>query len=196
MGRRVMNQVIMGIDPSLNGTGLYIGGPNRTGQDLTIRTPSTDVPTAGRLSSLRDQLSFFIQDHNPDLAVIESPAFSKFSQNDVMAGVHWIARECLWASNVRVAEVSPARLKKFATGNGRADKKPVRLAASTAASRKFPNQDAAEAFVLWCIGMHLCRKRHPFEPMAPAQHDAVADIRWGPVPSSMNALKPVIDFGS
>ena len=153
------NQRILGIDPSLTSTGIAIitdttaphvetYGRGPAGQDPTARYHRLHH-TAHRVAQLLVQPT--------DLVIIERPAYDSRtgSQHD-RSGLWWmIIQSCVYAG-VRVVEVSPSTVKKYATGNGKPGKEEV-LAAVV---RRYPdapvsNNNEADALVLALIGARL-----------------------------------------
>lgn len=104
---------VVGLDLSLTATGMV----REDGKGLTIKTN----PKHGdqRLEVIHDAIV-----HNlgiASLAVLEDLPYSA-RQAGVTGMVQGVARLALLRYGVRYAFLSPATLKKFATGNGRADK--------------------------------------------------------------------------
>lgn len=104
---------VAGLDISLTGTGVAL--PD--GDCYTIKT--RPARGDGRLQDIFDAVSFWA--HRLDLAVIEDLPYS--ARNAGVTGMaQGVVRLALVQAGVRMAFISAATLKKFATGNGRADK--------------------------------------------------------------------------
>lgn len=154
---------ILGIDPSLTGTGLALLD---TDDHLVI--PTETITTKGaagatltarrqRLERLVDTIVGKAIDHGTELAVIETPALSKANTGTSMLnGLWWMLVTHLAGAGIDVAEVGAGQLKTYATGKGNASKDAVLLAVA----RRYPHvdvtsNDEADALVLAAIGARL-----------------------------------------
>lgn len=111
-----------------------------------------------------------------DLVVIEDlPTHAKSA--GITGMVHGAVRASLLAEGVtRYALVTPATLKKFATGKGNADKTAMAIAALKRGGREFADDNQCDAFWLWVAGMtHLGAP--PFDLPA-AQVEALEKVEW------------------
>jgi crossover junction endodeoxyribonuclease RuvC len=115
----------------------------------------------------------------PDLIVVEGPSYGSVggTAHDRSGLWHRVVARPL-SLGIDVVEVPPSNVKKYATGNGAADKDKV----LAAVIRRYPHvdvdgNDVADALVLAAIG-----SRHsgaPIEASLPATHlTAMAKIRW------------------
>ncbi|MEN3123247.1 crossover junction endodeoxyribonuclease RuvC [Janibacter sp. LM] len=166
---------VLGIDPSLTGTGLALLD---TDDHLVI--PTETITTKGAagatLAERRDRLERIVDtivikaiNHDTELAVIETPALSKANTGTSMLnGLWWMLVTRLDAVDVDVIEVGAGQLKTYATGKGNASKDAVLLAVA----RRYPHVDVrdnnqADALVLAAIGARLVG--HPVDEL-PATH--------------------------
>lgn len=104
---------VIGLDLSLTATGMV----RADGTGLTIKTKLKDGDR--RLEQIYNAIA--VQAQAGGLAVLEDLPYSA-RQAGVTGMVQGVARLALLSLGVRYAFLSPATLKKFATGNGRADK--------------------------------------------------------------------------
>ena len=183
---------ILGIDPSLTGTGLALldTDDHLVIPTWTIETKSkTDADLLDRWERLSDITG---QVHNTalgfgpggnyhprelpvDLAVIEAPAFSRNNAGTWdRAGLWWRIVDGL-ISITTVIQIPPTTRAKYATGNGRAGKDQVLLAVA----KRYPHVDVqdnnqADALVLAAIGARLAG--HPIDELPKTHVDALAKV--------------------
>ena len=93
--------------------------------------------------------------------------------------VHGAVRTCL-LTRVPYVLVTPATLKKYATGKGNADKTAMAMAAFKRFGREFPNDNEADAYWLRAAGLDALG--HPLAPMPQAQRDALNVVTWPELP--------------
>jgi hypothetical protein len=131
---------IMGLDLSVNGTGVYLPDGRVT------RVPCKSGWGDARLQRIRN----VIRTHAPsaDVAVIEGMGRFMGNTGVIIAMVHGAVRTELMDQGVPYAIVTPATLKKYATGNGAADKPMMLAAARRRAGLIFKDSDTCDAFWL------------------------------------------------
>lgn len=123
----------------------------------------------------------------PALAVVEEALFAGPGVQSalVTAGFRAVVHERLFAWGVEVVEVSPSRLKRYATGDGGADK--ARMIAAAQHEGAMPeNDDEADAFWAWhagrlAMGLHPAtrvRDRHQARHLEAARLEVVAALTW------------------
>jgi Holliday junction resolvasome RuvABC endonuclease subunit len=139
----------MGIDPSLNATGLAL--VDGTTQTLKQKPADGDY----RLVNIRLAIVEIITSSSrPDLVVMED-----LPRNAMGAGitgqVQGVIRESLQNYRVPYLLVSAATLKKFATNNGRADKAQMRQAWHELTGIDNPRDDEVDAAWLRELGRYL-----------------------------------------
>lgn len=166
---------IVALDLSLSATGGARFDPREEDVVLThvIRGRGTDMT---RLRSLREETCTFVG--RADLVLIEAPAFSRNGQG-TRAAAEWagVLKLALYEAAIPVLLVHDGHIKKYATGNGHADKDAMLVAAL----RRMPEvlvttNDEADA--LWLLQMALCHYGLPHVSM-PKTHTAVLDkIDW------------------
>lgn len=156
-----MTTTVVGIDPSLTSTGLAVMINGK-------RMEATHFPTKGRKSatlderryrllSIADDVATYLARFDPDLVVIENPAYSRtMGAAHDRSGLWWLLVERVAALDVRVAAIAPNTRAKYLTGNGRATKEAV-LAEVNARwgenlGRVIHVDDEADALILAAIG--------------------------------------------
>lgn len=137
---------IVGLDPSLTGTGVAIL-PSRI---YTIKSKQRGVK---RLIELREAIRQEIT--NADLVVIENYAYCRANQAHQIGELGGIIRVLLTESGVKWITVAPAQLKKFATGKGNTKKEHILQQVYKRWGVECKTSDEADAFVLAKIGQAL-----------------------------------------
>jgi len=191
---------IMGLDLSLSATGLatwYSADHDRTPRVATIRTPA-DWPDEGRWEKIAGTVWRTIAENGPDpfrtLIVVEGrinirgraelvggKARITGARGDTtldLAELRGVIRYGLWRRGVPVAVVHPATLKRFATGNGAANKETMVLAAERRLGAVCPISNNNEADALWLLSMALHHHGRPLCPMPAKNVEALASVTW------------------
>lgn len=126
---------VVGIDPSLQSTGIAIIGEDVPPELITVRSTGHRVDSYGtrhaRIDRLASEITAFIK---PDdtLVVIEGPALRSTDPGVWdRAGLWWLIYTRIVALGVPVGVCPPKTRAKWATGNGNADKKMVREGVQT-----------------------------------------------------------------
>lgn len=168
---------VLGVDLSLSSTG--VAGRNWAdsikGPELA-RTATVEEHWH-RLVQVRSALTDYLDDRLR-LVVIEGPSYGS---ND--PGGHeraalwwWVIGRCI-NNRVPFAVVAPSTLKKYATGNGRADKRDVvRATRMRRPEVRIGGDDEADALNLAAMGLDWLGE--PPVPPTPYQQDAVNVVRW------------------
>jgi len=121
---------ILGIDPGLATIGLgLIESKNRSDvvaiEWLTLTTPSK-TPLSNRLSEIYKDLSEYLQEVQPEYAVIERNFFAANEQSALeVAHARGVILLALSEAKIPMSEVTPLQLKSAITGDGKADKRQV-----------------------------------------------------------------------
>ena len=143
---------VVGLDPSLTGTGIAC----EEGFSERVITPSA--------TSLRGQLQRMniiasrvaMRTADGALVVIEAPSFgSNYPGHHAIAGLWWILVATVVGKGCPVVQVAPSSLKKFATGNGRAKKVQMRSAWLEHTGADVADDNRVDALFLRQIGLHL-----------------------------------------
>lgn len=171
---------IVGIDPSLTGTGIAIITDGQVAlHTLTSKGAAGDTLAQRRLriSRLRRAIEGVIYP-GVDLLVIEAPAFSRTAGHmHDRSGLWWMLVDTALSSYVPVAEVTPTTRARYATGKGNASKDAVLLAVA----RRYPhievgNNNEADALVLGAMGARWLGQ--PIDHLPLAQAEAIAKVAW------------------
>ena len=158
----------MGIDPSLNSTGLALAD----GTLLTLKQKPADGDY--RLTKIRAAFINAINYPNrPAFAVIED-----LPKNAMGAGitgqVQGVLREVMCDYRIPYLKVSPATLKKAATDNGKADKPMMRAAWLEYSGEDNPRDDEVDAAWMRVLGQYMVGD---VEAPAPHWEAAVTNLR-------------------
>lgn len=153
---------VLGIDPSLTGTGLAL--LNDRGRIIDHRTVTTKpIRGCDRLTVIEAAVRNWARILEPgDVVVIESPSYgSRTGNQHELAGLWWILRRAIndrknmLGGRLTIYTVAPKARAKYATGNGNADK----AAVMAAVHRAYPQVDkswddnACDALVLAHMGL-------------------------------------------
>ncbi|MCU1677704.1 MAG: hypothetical protein JWM93_2462 [Frankiales bacterium] len=177
---------VVGLDLSLTSTGIAIidgGGVHldrvrsKGAADATLRQRRV------RLQHLHGAITDRIGGYLPALVVIEQPAFSRQTGHmHDRSGLWWLIVDRLHSCGCAVVEITPTKLKKYATGAGNSGKDTVML---EVASRfrdvvTVTGNDVADALVLAAMGAdHL---GYPLVPLPATHRKALDDVAW-PAPA-------------
>jgi crossover junction endodeoxyribonuclease RuvC len=190
-GPAEVGPLVIGIDPSLTGTGVASSEGWVTTITSKGKADATLDQRHARLHNLRLNIALAINPSGrrpPDLVVIEAPAYdSRTGHQHDRSGLWWMLVD--WLSNEKhadgwgytVVEVTTGSIKKYATGKGNASKDEV-LAAVV---RRYPdvevsNNNEADALVLTAMGArHL---GHPTDDLPKAHLEAMDKVTWPVTP--------------
>lgn len=172
---------VIGLDLSLTSTGLAFIRPAAPAGVQTLKSKGAkDATLAERALRLHNLArDIILAALTADVVVIEQPAYNQTggSHHD-RSGLWWLVADALSDEELRLVEVTPQAVKKYATGKGNASKDEV-LAAVV---RRYPdvevgNNNEADALVLAAIGARLAG--YPIEESMPLAHlDALSKVRW------------------
>lgn len=154
----------VGVDLSLTATGLAVA----SGETMVLRSKLTGVE---RLIEISDRVLGEIMPG--ELAVIEGYSMgSKGSAVHALAELGGVVRYLLTLHGLTYLIVPPAKLKRFATGKGNADKATVLKAAWQRLGFEGTDHNEADALWLRAIGLELLGT--PVVPM-PKTHRSALD---------------------
>lgn len=173
---------VVGVDPSLTGTGLaWTDDRGRLGMSL-IKTTAPKKGTAtvrtrhGRLAGILGRVSGELL--GTDLLAIEAPSYGSVggAKHD-RSGLWWLITDLAYRMRVPVVEIAPRTRALYATGNGAADKDEVIQACSTWLKRSSYDDNEVDAAVLAAMGArHL---GHPIDGAEQPHHKrAMAGVAW------------------
>ena len=121
---------VIGIDPGVATTGIgYVDAQDfnavREADWLTITTqPRTPLPL--RLREISEDLSEYLEDTQPELAVVEKIFFTKNDKTAInVAQARGVVLLTLADFGIPFIEPTPSELKAALTGDGRADKRQI-----------------------------------------------------------------------
>lgn len=135
---------VIGIDPSINSTGICIKEPDSTRYEIIVpkvkkihKGLTTHVYTVDkgdsspqgketykgrRVYEISNIIESIIEREQPDKVVIEAVAFNANGSIDLLAGLNYSIRNICYKRNIEVVIVSPTTLKKESVGSGKASK--------------------------------------------------------------------------
>lgn len=161
-GGRVSHQVILGLDPSLRGTGygvIQLAKPvPQTLAHGTICCPS-GWPHSRCLAKIIETLRHVVQQHKPEVCVVEGLFYAQNLQTALIMGeARGAALAAIAEAGLDIYEMAPRRVKQAIVGYGAAQKLAVakmvqRLLGLAAA----PAPDAADALALALAHAQECR---------------------------------------
>ena len=159
--------VIIGIDPSLTGTGVAAAEGLHTITSKPGPNPSL-VSRSARLNAIVRAIDD--RTMTVDLVVIEAPSLAQKSQAGTLDrnGLWWLIVDRLHTKGIAVVEVTPSTLKKFATGKGNATKPDMRMALDQRAGLDCRDDNQVDAWWLRQVGLHLTD--HPDRIALPQTH--------------------------
>lgn len=172
-----MNPVVIGIDPSLTGSGIAssngwcerVGLPDVTTKSLGERIVAVDY--------LVNQVITLVA--RPALVCIEVPAFSRAGGGALERGsLWWLIARRLHRDEIPVAEIFNGQRMRYATGKGAASKGAI----VDAVARRWPqfetggDDNLADAAVLAAMGAD--RLGVPLAPMPATHRKALEAVRW------------------
>lgn len=175
---------VAGLDPSTRRTGLAL--PNGTAHSIT---PPPALRGGERLGWIEQAFIRTIRTNPPAprLVLIERypPSLGKAGAGTMITigELRGVLRRYIWSIGADELEIEPSRLKRWATGDGQADKNRM-VATAVAEGAPVRNDDEADA---WWLA-HLGRAGLGYDPitgpkqLADARRDVIASIDWPVIP--------------
>lgn len=161
--------LVLGIDPSLSATGICY--PDGTFKVCRGEAQLGDL----RLGIIYEDVDYACLAYKPDLAVIEDlPTHANGAGLTGM--VQGVVRLALMQHGVPYVKVVPSTLKKYATGNGRADKSDLRMALYQRTGIDERNDNLVDAW--WLRHMGLDRLGHAPVDLPIAQRASLKVPTW------------------
>jgi crossover junction endodeoxyribonuclease RuvC len=147
----------MGIDPGMKSGLVVLEHPApRCKVPLLVETKEIEVPKGlGDMESgrrLAAQAVAVAVRLGIRFAVIEGYGFAS-ARLVTSVTIGTLYRDRLWKNGIEFIEVAPTRLKKFATGKGKAKKDEVRLEIYKRWGFENPSNNVVDAYGLACIGL-------------------------------------------
>jgi crossover junction endodeoxyribonuclease RuvC len=154
--------IILGIDPSLRSTGY--GLIEARGAAMTALGHGTIKNAAGLLPSrclvrIGDALANLIQEHQPDVMVVEGLVYVQNTRIGFTLGeVRGVAIAAAAQRGLEVYEYAPRKVKQAVTGTGGAGKQQVaQMVKALLGLKELPAEDAGDALALAiCHAQSLC----------------------------------------
>lgn len=114
-------RTFLGVDQSLRGTGLVV--LSETGVILLQRlVQPASLRGVERLGFIRAELREVLQRHQPHRAALEGYSFDSTGRVFQLGELGGLVQLAFWDAQVPFMMVPPASLKKFVSGNGKAEK--------------------------------------------------------------------------
>ena len=172
-------RTVIGIDPSLGGFAVATG--NEDGmvglEEWRTKPSGKDVSARmARIEKLVRATVALVEGAAPELVVIEGYSFASSHGTIAVVELGAVLRARLHEMGLRLVEVPPSTLKKWATGKGNAPKAAMVSAVSRRFDRAFSTDNQADAYALFELGRQLAGLS---EPTVAHQRDVVAKL--GPV---------------
>lgn len=173
---------VLGIDPSLTGTGLAVVGPSRC-YTATVKSKGTREDSLyardARLAGVADRVADFL---TPDtaLAVIEGPAMgSRVGSTLDRYGLWWRIVHRLHGRGVPVAVCPPTTRAKWSAGKGNADK----IAVALGVARVWPaaelgDNNQSDALAMATMGGQWLALNLPCGQPLARHLDALSGVAW------------------
>lgn len=159
---------VLALDLSLTATGVCTTKGHHT---LRTKLAGTD-----RLAWYETQIRDLIGDDRPNLVIIEE-LFEMATASARLGMLHGVVRVLLHWHEMPVVLVSPATLKKYATGKGNATKPDMRMALYKRTGLDLADDNQVDA--CWLYGMALDHYGYPAGFDLPAVQRACMDkIDW------------------
>lgn len=164
----VDHKVILGVDPSLRGTGFGIirlgkGDPKTLAQG-TIKCPAR-LARSRCLLEISGKLRAVIQKHQPTACAIEGLFYAQNVKTALTMGeARGAALAVLAEAGLEIVEIAPRKVKQSIVGYGNAQKIAVaKMVQRMLALQELPAPDAADALALALTFVHL-HKRFAIDP--------------------------------
>jgi crossover junction endodeoxyribonuclease RuvC len=156
---------ILGLDISLTATGVVIIEDDTLIFSDTIKTkpggkkPSDEVK---RLQKILDSINKIIDEHSPELVVIEGLAFMAKNTTALvqLAGLNYMIRCELVDRKLKFLIVAPTTLKRFITGKGNAQKDHMMLEVYKQYGHALTDNNVCDAFALSRVGLAMVDPSH------------------------------------
>lgn len=160
----------LGLDLSLTATGVAL-------PDGTTRTIRPHTRGIERLTEIADRINIRLPaPPAPLLAVIETPFANprNFATSLQLAGLGDVVRVMLHRASIPVVDIAPAALKRWATGNGNANKTTMLRAAVELGAHDVGDDDnRGDAWLLWALAQARYDAPGHWPPLG-----ALAQLSW------------------
>lgn len=153
---------IMGLDLSLNGTGISVVDEGLSivfSHRVTLNTGTKAFPELygmERANFIINVMKDIIENHQPNVVVLEGYSYgSKGRAVFDLGELGGIVRYVLSNLNIPFYEVPPTTLKKYISGKGNADKDMMMAAALSRYGKSFNSHDECDAFCLAAMFLEM-----------------------------------------
>lgn len=155
--------MVLGIDPSLNGTGIVLlnsGGQIIYQKAIILnKTKKTTIKGFSRINLILSIIKEVIKENQNliKLVIIEGYSFGSNRSRSVfdLGELGGIIKYFLYEKEISFVEVPPKFLKKYVTGNGNADKLMMIDSVKKRYKENFDNDNICDAYALARLGIEL-----------------------------------------
>jgi Holliday junction resolvasome RuvABC endonuclease subunit len=131
-------------------TGYALGADSITLSGTQSFAPEKNAHPATRFAKFNRWLAFMLKSYDFNLIAYEAPHYRGGPATEVLVGLSTRVEEHAAEANIRCVKVHSLTLKKFATGNGRADKAEMLIQASVMwPAKKFSDDNECDACWIW-----------------------------------------------
>jgi crossover junction endodeoxyribonuclease RuvC len=166
---RAATRVILGVDPSLRGTGFGVIRTGRSGSTAlsqgTIACPK-DWERSRCLAMILQTLRSVLREHQPEVCVMEGLFFAQNLKTALVMGeARGAAMAAVAEAGIAIFEIAPRKVKQAIVGHGAAQKIAVaRMVQRMLNLPALPAPDAADALALALAHAHET-SRHRLTPL-------------------------------
>lgn len=171
---------VVGIDLSLNSTGLFVGTRDLMsieGVSVLLATPEGLVGQR-RLDFVVDGVLGALEGLDVAVVCFEDAAFASPHRAHAKGELHGVVKREVWLRGYWCCGVPPASLKVFATGRGNGDKGDMKIGVFKRWKFEHPSADIVDAFGCSKMGAALIRPRG--KVVTQAQLGSLAKVRLEP----------------
>lgn len=153
LASRSLSRVILGVDPSLRGTGYGVIRTSRSGPETlaqgTIACPK-DWERSRCLVQISRTLRAVMREHQPEVCVMESLFFAQNLKTAIIMGeARGAALAAVAEAGIDIHEIAPRKVKQAIVGYGAAQKLAVaKMVQRMLNLAELPAPDAADALAL------------------------------------------------
>lgn len=151
--------MILGLDISLNGTGICLLKPGNKTRSSKI-VPPKDCVGVDRLAFVRKQVRALLYEYEPDLIIIEGYAFSRQHAHS-MGEMGGVIKLLIRQLGLTAMAIPPSTLKCFILGpskKGESGKDKMMMTIFKKYGKEFETADEADAYSLCAVGAAMLGK--------------------------------------
>lgn len=142
---------VLAIDGAINKNGIAVSCNGHV--DTSVLLSDKTLKGAERLLDLGNKLNSILDTYNPKFAVVEGYSFGSIGRTFSISEAGGVYRYILAQRNIPIFEIPPTTLKKYITGDGRADKKKMAKIVKSLFNLEFKTSDETDAFCLLVAGL-------------------------------------------